>query len=399
MPDTSINFSISCLPRIEFGSGKVNLLPEIIKQFGNNVLLVTGSRFLNQTNQWQKTVEGFTTNDISYEQFTCVGEPSPTLIDEAVKNFSSKSIDVVVAIGGGSALDAAKAIAGLLKVQTSVMNYLEGVGPEWKYEGPAVPFIAVPTTAGTGSEATKNSVLSVIDRNVGFKKSFRDEKLVAHTALVDPDFLCSCPQALIAANGMDALTQLLESYVSSKANPMIDALSLSGLENVFEALPLCYEAVSNNPKARSQLAYGAMLSGITLAQVGLGSVHGLASPLGAFFPIPHGEVCGLLLASATRQNLQALRSVDSEHPVLTKYAHVGRLISGEPGLNDDNAQVALVDTLSQWSKAMKMPKLSDYGVVESDLDHIVKHCRGSSMKTNPIVLSDGQVRIILEECL
>ena len=399
MLDNEFMFSISRLPKIEFGSGKIALLPELVNSFGTNVLLVTGGNFLKKSSQWQSIVEGLNQAGVNFLTFSCPGEPSPTLIDDAVKKFANQSIDVVVGIGGGSALDAAKAIAGLLKIQTSVMNYLEGVGPEWVYKGPSIPFIAVPTTAGTGSEATKNSVLSVIDRDKGFKKSFRDEKLVAEIALVDPDFLSYCPQALIAANGMDALTQLLESYVSLKANPFVDSLALSGLENVFTALPLCYQDVQNNESARAQLAYGAMLSGITLAQVGLGSVHGLASPLGAFFPIPHGEVCGLLLASATQKNVEVLRELDKDHPVLKKYAHVGRMIAHQPTLYDMEAQTVLVDTLTKWGKDLNMPKLSDYGVTISDFDHIIKHCRGSSMKTNPIVLSDIQVREILEECL
>lgn len=399
MSNSYFEFSISRLPKIEFGPGKIALLPELVKSFGNNVLLVTGGSFLQHTSQWQHIKDGFKANSIHILHFSCPGEPGPTLIDDAVKEFTNQSVDVVVGIGGGSALDAAKAIAGLLKVQTSVMNYLEGVGPEWRYEGPSVPFIAVPTTAGTGSEATKNAVLSIIDREKGFKKSFRDEKLVAEIALVDPDFLVYCPQTLIAANGMDALTQLLESYVSLKANPFIDSLALSGLENVFEALPLCFEDVGNNESARAKLAYGAMLSGITLAQVGLGSVHGLASPLGAFFPIPHGEVCGLLLASATQKNVEVLREFDKDHPVLKKYAHIGRMIARQTTLYDMEAQTVLVDTLAKWRKDFNMPKLSDYGVSVSSFDHIIKHCRGSSMKTNPVVLSDPQVREILEACM
>ncbi len=399
MNNDSFNFSISRLPKIEFGSGKLSLLSKIAKQFGNKALFVTGKIFLKKSPYWQQILDGLDENNMGWLHFVCDGEPSPSLIDDAVKEFSDSNIEVVIAVGGGSALDAGKAIAGLLNVQRSVMDYLEGVGPELHYKGPAVPLIAVPTTAGTGSEATKNAVLSVIDHDKGFKKSFRDEQLIAQYAIVDPDFLSMCPPALIAANGMDALTQLLESYVSLKSNPMTDALALSGLQSVFQSLPSCYESVTENSASRSQLAYGALLSGITLAQVGLGSVHGLASPLGAFFPIPHGEVCGLLLASATRCNLHALRKAHKQHPVLYKYAHVGRLLSQQESLDDAQAQNYLVDTLSQWSQDMNMPVLSDYGVQPSDFDHIVKHARGSSMKTNPIVLSDTEIKLILQECL
>jgi alcohol dehydrogenase len=159
------------------------------------------------------------------------GEPSPQFVDDTVQKYRGKGYDVVVGIGGGSVLDAAKAVAGLLAPGNSVMDHLEGVGPELPYQGPATPFIAVPTTAGTGSEATKNAVLSVRGKN-GFKKSFRDEKLIAEYTIVDPDLLATCPPEIIAANGMDAFTQLLESYVSSKANPFTDALAVSGMEAV-----------------------------------------------------------------------------------------------------------------------------------------------------------------------
>ena len=174
------------------------------------------------------------------------------------------------------------------------MDHLEGVGPERPYHGPATPFIAVPTTAGTGSEATKNAVLTAPG---GFKKSFRDDKLVAEWAIIDPDLLATCSPALIGADGLDAFTQLLESFVSTRANPMTDALARSGIMAARDALSSLYHAQS--AAARAQMAYASLLSGICLAQTGLGSVHGLASPLGAFFPIPHGVVCGTLVATAT----------------------------------------------------------------------------------------------------
>src|SRR5690606_15653417 len=175
------------------------------------------------------------TRNVAWVHFRVEGEPSPQLVDDAVRELKDAGIESVAGIGGGSVLDAAKAIAGLLRVGNSVMDYLEGVGPELPYQGPALPYIAVPTTAGTGSEATKNAVLSVRGKN-GFKKSFRHELLVPQYAVVDPDLLATCPRELIAANGMDALTQLLESYVSTKANPFTDALATSGLAAVRDGL-------------------------------------------------------------------------------------------------------------------------------------------------------------------
>ena len=228
-------FSVSRLPRIEFGRGVFAQLPDIIQQYGNRILIITGAASFQETTHWSWLCEQMKQQRITYHHSTVHNEPSPQYVDNIVEGLATEAIDVVVGIGGGSVLDAAKAIAGLLKIRNSVLDYLEGVGPELAYSGPAVPFIAVPTTAGTGSEATKNAVLSVQGEE-GYKKSFRDEKLVAEYALVDPALLASCPPDLIAANGMDALTQLLESYVSLRANTFTDALAISGLRAARDGL-------------------------------------------------------------------------------------------------------------------------------------------------------------------
>jgi alcohol dehydrogenase len=315
-------------------------------------------------------------------------------VDKNVAEYASLNIDCVVGIGGGSALDAGKAIAGLLKVGHSVMEYLEGVGPERQYEGPAVPFVAVPTTAGTGSEATKNAVLSR-HGNDGFKKSFRDDKLVAEYAIVDPDLLSSCPPEVIAANGMDALTQLIESYVSTKSNPFTDSLAISGLRAARDGLMPWYMNPTSSLAAREKMAYAALMSGITLAQVGLGSVHGLASPLGAFFPMPHGVVCGTLLAEATRTNIEVMRERQPNNNGLIKYARVAEIVCEQRFKSPEQGWQSLVHLLSDWTDALNLPRLSHYGLTEADLDRVVQHSRGSSMKTNPIVLNDGEIRDLL----
>jgi alcohol dehydrogenase class IV len=386
-------FTISRLPKITFGSGVLASLPTIARQFGTRALLVTGANSLEGSAFWRSITTGFESVEISWRHLAIPGEPSPLMVDEAVSALRTENIDVVIGIGGGSALDAAKAIAGLLKPGNSVMDHLEGVGPELPYVGPATPFIAVPTTAGTGSEATKNAVLSRqgID---GFKKSFRDDKLVAEHALIDPDLLATCPPAVIAANGMDAFTQLLESYVSSRAAPFTDSLAWGGMKAARDGL-LALHADTGNSTAREQMAYAALVSGITLAQVGLGSVHGLAAPLGAFFPIPHGVACGTLVAAATRINIAALRVRAPHHPALEKYALVGRLLSQQGHLDQDAAHSTLVDILDAWTRALDLPTLAHYGVTQSDIPRIVANSRGSSMKTNPVLLDDGEIAGIL----
>ncbi|PWB57448.1 MAG: alcohol dehydrogenase, partial [Nitrosomonadales bacterium] len=271
---------------------------------------------------------------------------------------------------------------------------LEGVGPELPYRGPSTPFVAVPTTAGTGSEATKNAVLSTHGPD-GFKKSFRDEQLVPEFAVIDPDLLASCPPHLIAANGMDAFTQLLESFVSSKANPFTDALAWSGMEAVRDGLLAWYEGGAGAVAGREKMAYAALLSGITLAQAGLGSVHGLAAPLGAFFPIPHGVVCGTLLEAATRVNIEVMEARDPANPALAKYARAGRLLRGKTHMDDAGARMFLLQELLEWTGRMRLPRLGEFGMSETDLPHVIAHCRGSSMKTNPVVLSDAEAGQIL----
>jgi alcohol dehydrogenase class IV len=391
-------FSIARVPRIEFGAGSITQLPGLIAQYGKRVLLVTGQRSFSHSPHWSALLAALEQAGIDWAQARIIDEPSPQEVDAAVRQFHGQGFTAVAGIGGGSVLDAAKAIAGLLPSGDTVMDYLEGVGPEKPYQGPALPFIAVPTTAGTGSEATKNAVLSVRGPE-GFKKSFRHDLLVPEYALLDPDLLASCPPPQIAANAMDALTQLLESYVSVKANPLTDALAESGLKAVREGLFAWYENGENAAAGRSRMAYAALLSGVCLAQTGLGSVHGLASPLGAFFPIPHGVVCGTLVGAATRVNLNALRERDPDHPSWSKYARAGEILHGRHFPTIEEAHAALLALLDDWIERLNLPHLNAYGMHESDFARVVAHSRGGSMKTNPLVLSDAEITNVLKQRL
>ena len=389
-------FSITRLPRILFGSGAFAQVAGTAARYGPRVLLVTGARSFQASEKWQQLLNRLEALHLSFDHVCIPGEPSPEDVDGAVKACAGKKIDVVVGIGGGSAMDAAKAIAGLIDVKVSVMDFLEGVGPELPYEGPAVPFIAVPTTAGTGSEATKNAVLSKPGVD-GFKKSFRDDKLVAEWAIVDPDMLSGCPQAVIAANGMDALTQLIESFVSIKANMFTNALGLSGLAAARDGLIELYNSAGGDGEARERMAYASLISGINLAQTGLGSVHGLASPLGAFYPVPHGVVCGTLVAEATAVNIEAMRNREPGNGALARYARVGEVLLHRHFASEDEALDELVELLRRWTGELNLQRLSRYGLKTSGIDHVVAHARGSSMKTNPIVLADDEISSILKE--
>lgn len=394
MDDMFPAFNLTRLPRIIFGQGVRAQLPTLASAYGKRLLLVTGARHFQSSLHWEEIQSGLGGAGLTWETLSVSGEPSPRFVDEAVRNYRKEKFDAVVGIGGGSALDAAKAVAGLLKPGNSVMDHLEGVGPELPYLGPSTPFIAIPTTAGTGSEATKNAVLSTHGHD-GFKKSFRDDKLVAEIALVDPDLLSTCPRQVIAANGMDAFTQLLESYVSSKANRFTDALAWSGMKAARNSLLNWYRNGSEAHDAQAGMAYAALLSGITLAQVGLGSVHGLASPLGAFFPIPHGIVCGTLVAEATATNIKALKERGVNGTTLLKYAQVGRMLAHDSHLSDEAAIGHLTEILNNWTNEMQLPLLSSYGVTSADIPRIVANGRGSSMRTNPIMLTDEEIGEIL----
>lgn len=395
-------FVLGRLPRIEFGTGTVARVPDVVARHGRRVLLVTGGRSFAASGRKEALLASLAARGIAVAGDAAIlDEPSPAVVDEAVAAQRDAGVEVVLAIGGGSVLDAAKAIAGLLRTGTSILDHLEGVGPQLPYPGPAVPLVAVPTTAGTGSEATRNAVIS--ERGPGgFKRSFRDERLVAADAVVDPDLLSGATPGRIAANGMDALTQLFEAYVSLRAGPITDALALSGLAAARDGL-LAWHAEPDGPgapAARERMAYAALLSGICLAHAGLGAVHGLASPLGAMFPVPHGVACGVTLAEVTEANIRALEARARDSPALRRYAVLGRLLAGLPeATHASGARDALIATLRTWTAALEVPGLATFGIGDADIPALVADARGSSMRTNPVVLTDDELGRILHASL
>jgi alcohol dehydrogenase class IV len=385
-------FDFTATPHIHFGAGKRARLKGLAASIGagknKRLLLVTGAHSFDDSAMCRALYDELA-GAFDVKRLRVTGEPSPELVDTAVAEYRDFDPGSVIAIGGGSAVDAAKAVAGLLPLGHSVMDYLEGVGKGRAYSGPATPFIAVPTTAGTGGETSKNAVLSRIGKD-GFKKSFRDEKLVARHIVLDPELTLSCSPDVTAACGMDAFTQLLESYVSRRANPMTDALAGSGMHLVRDHLVRAVEQ-GEDIAARSAMLYASAISGLTLANAGLGSVHGLASPLGAFFPIPHGVACGTLLHAATRLNISAMQDRERDNPALGKYAGAGRILTGDSIMPDGPALSSLLELLAHWSEQLKMKRLGEYGIGEADISRIVAGSRGNSMQTNPIVLTDEEI--------
>ena len=277
----------------------------------------------------------------------------------------------------------------MLPVGEGVMDYLEVVGTK-THDGRKLPFIAAPTTAGTGSEATKNAVLSRTGEN-GFKRSLRHDNLVPDLAIIDPELMIGCPRDVTAAGGLDAFTQLLESYVSTAASPMTDALAWSGLEKVRDSFVPLFTETRDDTDLRGCMAYAALMSGITLANAGLGIVHGLASPLGALFGMPHGVACGTMLAGAVRATIKKLISLD-DTTSLKKYARAGALLTGCNPVEMGRCCEALIDVLDSWVEVLEMPRLSVFGVRDEHLDRIIDE---GGNKNNPAALDREETREML----
>jgi alcohol dehydrogenase class IV len=322
MPSESASFQFYRTPRVRFGAGVFAALADEAARFGERALVVTGENSLRAAGGLDRLLRSLDQRSLAHALVETSGEPSPELVDEAVSAFRDQAVSVVLAVGGGSVVDAGKAISAMLPCGGSVRSFLEGVGDR-EHSGEKLPLIAVPTTAGTGSEATKNAVLSRVGAD-GFKRSLRHDHFVPDLAVIDPELALSCPPETTAACGMDALCQLLEAYVSTQASAMTDSLSLGGLRCAAEGLVPASTKGAKDVEARASMAYASFISGIALANAGLGVIHGFAAPIGGFFPIPHGVVCGSLLAPAVKVTIEKLRNGGPEHaPALEKYAAAG----------------------------------------------------------------------------
>jgi alcohol dehydrogenase class IV len=381
-------FNIASIPNLHFGAGKINALSSVAGVYGPRILLVTGAKSF-QDSPYRENILDQLQRKGTLDQYIIDHEPSPQMIDAAVEQFAEKKIDVVIAIGGGSVLDAGKAISAMLPLNEPVKDFLEGVGTK-NHPGKKIPFIAIPTTAGTGSEATKNAVLSETGVH-GYKKSLRHNHFVPDVAIIDPQLMITCPKGTTAASGMDAFTQLLESYLSTAANPITDALAVEGLKRISRSLIKAYED-GTHLDARADVALAAYLSGITLANAGLGLVHGFASAVGGYFKIPHGVICSSLMAAANTVTVRELRRKGSDDTALKKYGAVGKFFSGLENKSMEYYTDFLLEQIHKWTVEMKIPKIGVGGVTTADLDRIVK---ASDNKNNPIVIDrDGMIEIL-----
>jgi alcohol dehydrogenase class IV len=375
--------------KLVFGAGRFKTLPEHIPGSSGTVALITSGHFA-QSGAFASLVQGLTEKGFRTVTFTVRGEPSPDTVNTIRKDLGIHPVKAVIAVGGGSVLDAGKAVSVMLKHEGNLEEYLEGVGRRIP-SGDKVFFAAVPTTAGTGSEATKNAVISRVGPG-GFKKSLRHERFVPDLALVDPELALSCPPGITAACGMDAFSQLVESFISSGANPMTDALAWAGLESLLSAFPGVVHNGSDL-EARSRMAFASYLSGVTLANAGIGAVHGMAGPLGGFFPIPHGTACANLLPGVLEATLAGL---GEDSPAGNKLARIGRLFPGGDDLPRKEAAKYLIVRLFEWQDRLEISPLSSYGVTEKDLPRIIE---ASDNKQNPVKLTEVQMNSILSSRL
>lgn len=386
----SINaLNIAGLPKIIFGTGAFARLPEIIQLYGRHALIITGSESLKKSGRWNSVTVQLNRAGLRYKALSVRGEPTVEAIDAIAAEYRQMPVNVVVAIGGGSVLDCGKAVSAMLAGEGSVKDYLEDVGTR-KPSGAKVPFIAVPTTAGTGSEATKNAVLC--DRKEGYKKSLRHDAYVPDVALVDPRLTLTLSTPMTIACGLDAIAQLIESYTSTKADDVTDSLALKALSFAAESLlPLCL-GEGNDIALREKMSYAALVSGITLSRAGLGAVHGIAGPLGGLLPVPHGVACGKFLFPVMTFVIKKI--VDEKNIAAQKrFADIGRVFTGDSGQDDVFCCKQFLGVLHKWSQDLKLPQFSYFGMSAADIE---KTLRLADSKNSPAVLTQKEMKVVLE---
>lgn len=385
-------FTLGRWPRVLFGPGVRRQLPDEMARFGRTVLVATGAASLRRTPAWAEWSQAWKNAGLTVLDLKVSGEPTVELVDQTVQAMAGAGVELVVAIGGGSVLDAGKAVSAMLPLHAPVLPYLEGAGRGRPHPGIKLPFIAVPTTAGTGTEATKNASLRQPGPD-GFKNSLRHDALVPDVAVVDPELALTCPPSLTAACGLDALAQLLESYLSPRATPLTDALAESGMAAVHDHLLDAFHTGQTNLEARAGMAYAAFLSGATLANAGLGVVHSLSSVIGGRHEIPHGVICGALLAPGMRRNLDSLRRLGAGGlPSLRKHAAAGALLSGNASVSPEQGCDALVRQLESWARHLEIPKLSAYGLTPADAQQLAGQ---TPPRNNPVPLQASEIQEII----
>ena len=384
-----MQFEFATATRIIFGPGTIREVPSIACALGGRAFVVVG-RTLKRA---QPLLEKLKEQRIEYETFNVPGEPTTDLALEALQRIRRAKFQFVIGIGGGSVVDTGKVIAALITNPGHLSDYLEIVGKGRKISQAPVPYIAIPTTSGTGAEVTRNAVLADVEHQV--KVSMRSPLMLPNLAVVDPVLTYSMPPEITASTGLDALTQLMEAYVSHESNPLTDGICREGLQRAACSLKRAYEDGSDKT-ARENMSLASLFGGLALANAKLGAVHGFAGPLGGIFSAPHGFICGRLLPFVMEANVKSLRSRASDHEALARYDEVASIMTG----NDTARAADGVEWVLNLCEQLKVPPLSTFGINEADIPMVVEKSKSaSSMKGNPIRLADEELTEILNRAV
>ncbi len=384
-----MKFEFATSSRIVFGAGRISGLGPWAAAFGSRAMLVTGKNVARA----EPVADLLGDAGIAVEIVPVAGEPTIGMVGEAAEAARSWIADLVVGCGGGSAIDAAKAIAALATNEGAPLDYLEVIGAGKPLARDPLPMVAIPTTAGTGAEVTRNAVLASPEHKV--KVSLRHPLMLPDVALVDPELSHSLPPGVTAATGLDALTQLIESYTSCRANPLTDAVCLEGIRRAGRSLRRVFDDGSD-AGAREDMALASLFGGLALANAGLGAVHGFAGPLGGMFAAPHGALCAALLPHVMRANVERLRERGDGAGGVEKFEELARIVTGEADVPIRDG----IEWVARLCRDLKTPGLASFGIAKADFPAIVEKAgHASSMKGNPVELTDKELTAILERAL
>lgn len=384
-----MQFDFATASRIVFGPGKIKEMPPAAASFGRRALFVLGESSVRIL-PW---VDRLRADGLRVSELHVAGEPTVEIILTGMEEARSEGCEVVIGVGGGSVIDAGKAIATLMANPGTVYDYLEVVGKGKPLVNPAMPFIAVPTTAGTGSEVTRNAVLGVTEERV--KVSLRGSQMLPRVAIVDPELTYSLPPEVTATSGMDALTQLIEPFLSAGANAITDAICRDGIGRVRRSLKGAFDH-GEDKQAREDMSLAALFGGMALANAKLGAVHGFAGPIGGMYPVGHGAVCARLLPVVMEANLAALRERTPQAPILDRFKELAAVLTDNPSAVADDG----IEWLYELREALQIRPLAAYGVRQEDMPEIITRARqANSMKGNSVALEDAELESIVEAAL
>ncbi len=379
-------FEFATASRIIFGNGSITNLANVLRPLGNRITLI----YSGSGPEIAEVLSQLAGDQFTEQRFPIHGEPTLDDIITITDQCKEFGAEMVVGFGGGSVIDTGKAVAAMATNPGELLDYLEVIGKGKQIVEPPLPMIALPTTAGTGSEVTRNAVLSVPEKKM--KVSLRSPWLYPRVALVDPELTASMPPALTAYTGMDALTQLIEPFICMRANPMVDLFCREGIERIVDSI---FDAFHDgtNLLARNQMSWASLLGGLSLANAGLGAVHGFASPIGGMFNAPHGMVCACLLPSVFQVNFQALQDRKPGASVLVKFLNIAQIVTKRQNATIKDG----IRWLQEVNRALRIPRLSSLGIDRGDFKEIVRLSKeASSMKANPIELTELELTKILE---